>query len=223
VLVARAGGRDGGLRAVFEWAGNAPWNGLVAGAAAATIATGVALVGGHAAARGLRGAFLLDGLCMVGFLMPAAVLGTGLMALWNRPGTQFVYGTSAILIVGYVARYAAVGTRVMACAVAQSPLHEEEAAASFGARFGRRLSRIVLPRHMLGVAFAWLLSLVFCLRDLETAILFYPPGGEPTTVRIFTLEANGPAAVVAGLCVLHVVITSAPLALGMVLLRMARR
>ena len=70
-----------------------------------------------------------------------------------------------------------------------------------------------------GVAFAWLLTLVFCLRDLETAILFYPAGGEPLAVRIFTLEANGPPAVVAGLCVLHIVITAAALSLGMLLVR----
>jgi iron(III) transport system permease protein len=67
--------------------------------------------------------------------------------------------------------------------------------------------RIVLPVHWRGVVFAWLLALVFCLRDLDTAVLFYPPGREPLTVRIFTLEANGPPGVVAGLAVLHVAVT----------------
>jgi iron(III) transport system permease protein len=60
--------------------------------------------------------------------------------------------------------------------------------------------------------------LVFCLRDLETAVLFYPPGGEPLTVRIFTLEANGPVPVVAGLGVIHAAVTGAVLALGAALL-----
>ena len=39
--------------------------------------------------------------------------------------------------------------------------------------------------------------------------LFYPPGGEPLTVRIFTLEANGPEAVVSGLAAIHIGITFA--------------
>ena len=67
----------------------------------------------------------------------------------------------------------------------------------------------------------FVLALVFALRDLETAALFYPPGGEPLTVRIFTLEANGPPAVVSALAVLHVLITFAAASVGLVAL--ARR
>ena len=80
----------------------------------------------------------------------------------------------------------------------------------------------MLPVHLRGVVFAWLLALVFCLRDLETVVLFYPPGREPLTVRIFTLEANGPPGVVAGLSLLHVAITAAALAVGGLLLRRRR-
>lgn len=218
-LVVRAGGAGGGLGAVLEWAGAAPGNGLLAGAAAATVIASLGLVLGHAVARGRRAAAVLDAVAMLAFLTPAAVLGVGLIVLWNRALTQLVYGTLAILVVGYVARYAAVGVRVVACAVAQSPVHLEEAAAASGAWFARRLLRIVLPIHSRGVAFAWLLALVFCLRDLETAVLFYPPGREPLTVRIFTLEANGPPAVVAGLAALHVLLVAAIAALGVLALR----
>jgi iron(III) transport system permease protein len=180
------------------------------------------LIVGHAAARRLPGATILDSACMLAFVMPAAILGAGVMKLWNRAGARLVYGTLAIVVIGFVARYAVVGVRVVACAVAQSSAHLEEAAAASGARFGRRLAHIVLPVHARGVAFAWLLALVFCLRDIETVILFYPPGSEPLTVRIFTLEANGPPAIVAGLCLLHVAITAAAVAVGAVLVRRRR-
>jgi iron(III) transport system permease protein len=76
------------------------------------------------------------------------------------------------------------------------------------------MSRILVPLHARGIGFAWLLALVFCLRDLEMAVLYYPAGGEPLTVRLFTLEANGPEPVVAALAVVHVVITAALLGLG---------
>lgn len=218
-LVARAGAPGGGVGATLEWARDAPWNGLLAGAAAASVITAVGLVLGHASARGVRAAAVFDALAMLAFVTPAAVLGIGLMATWNRASTQFVYGSLAILVVGYVARYAAVGARVVATAVAQSPVHLEEAAAASGARFGRRLLRVVLPVNARGVAFAWLLALVFCLRDLETAVLYHPPGREPLTVRIFTLEANGPPAVVAGLSALHVLVVAAIAAVGALLVR----
>ncbi len=218
-LVVRAGGQGGGVSAILAWARQAPWNGLLAGIAAATVIASIGLVLGHAAARRVRAAAALDTLAMLAFVLPAAVLGVGLIALWNRASTQLVYGTLAILVLGYIARYTAVGVRVVACAVAQSPVHLEEAASASGARLGRRLLRIVLPVHARGVTFAWLLALVFCLRDFETAVLFYPPGREPLTVRIFTLEANGPPAVVAGLAALHVAVIAAIVALGALVLR----
>ena len=66
---------------------------------------------------------------------------------------------------------------------------------------------------------AWLLVLVFCFRDLESAILVYPAGLEPLTVRIFTLEANGPEPVVAALACAHVGLVAAMLGLLALLIR----
>jgi iron(III) transport system permease protein len=111
----------------------------------------------------------------------------------------------------------------MALAIAQSSPHYEEAAAVGGASFLSRLLAITAAMHWRAVIATWLLALVFCLRDIETAVLFYPPGKETLPVRIFTLEANGPQPVVAALSVLHVIITGAVLVLGFALLRRTRR
>jgi iron(III) transport system permease protein len=96
----------------------------------------------------------------------------------------------------------------------------EDAAAAAGAGAFRRLGRIVLPLNARGVLGGWLLALVFCLRDLETAVLFYPAGREPLTVRLFTLEANGRPAVVAALAVAQVAMTAAVLGLGLLAFRL---
>lgn len=216
-LAARAAmGR--GFAQLSQWLGQAPWTSLAAAALAATAIAALALVLGHAGARRLRGATFLDSLAMLVFVLPASVLGVGLIGVWNRPATSAFYGSIAILVIGHVARYSIIGIRAVASVVLQSPVHLEEAAAACGAGFARRLLRIVMPVNARGVAFAWLLSFVFCLRDLETAVLFYPPGGEPLTVRLFTLEANGPPAVVAGLAMTQVAMTAAVLALGAFLL-----
>lgn len=212
----------GGIELAIEWAGQAPWNGLGTGAIAATVILVLGIVIGHGAARRARSAAWLDALAVLAFITPAPLLGVGLIATWNRPGTQLVYATLAIMVVGFVARYAVVGVRVFASVVTQVPVHLEDAASVAGASYVRRLVRIVLPLGARGAAFAWLLALVFCLRDLETAVLFYPPGLEPLSVRIFTLEANGPEALVAGLGALHAGITAVVLAAGFSLL-VARR
>jgi iron(III) transport system permease protein len=166
----------------------------------------------------LAGAQAFDLVGVLAFVTPAVLLGVGLIALWNRPATQFIYSGMAIIVLGYVARYGIIGIRTMAVAVAQSPPSLELAAATFGAGYVRRLLGIALPLQRRALVGAWLLAAVFCLRDLETAVLYYPPGREPLTVRIFTLEANGPEGVVAALAVLHVGVTALVLGAGAALL-----
>lgn len=203
-----------GAVAASEWIGRSLGTSLLTAFAAATIVAVVSLPLGWGLARAQPIARGIDAVAVLGFVTPAALLGVGLIATWNRPWGQVVYTTPAILVVGYLARYAIIGVRAAAVAVAQSSATLEESAAAFGARFGRRLLRIVLPLHARGIAAAWLFALVFCLRDLETAVLFYPPGRETLPVRIFTLEANGPPAVVAGLAMWHVLVTAAVVAVG---------
>jgi iron(III) transport system permease protein len=209
----------GGLARVGSWLGSAPWTSLASSSVAATVIVGVGLIVGHAAARRVRGSGALDAAAVLAFVAPAAVLGVGLIGLWNRRALQPVYGSAAMLVVGFVARYVVIGVRTIGSLIAQTPVHVEEAAAVAGAGFGRRLTRILLPLNARGIAFAWLLALVFCLRDLELSVLYYPPGGQPLAVRIFTLEANGPPSVVAALALVHVAMTAAVLGIGGVLLK----
>jgi iron(III) transport system permease protein len=115
-----------------------------------------------------------------------------------------------------VARYLAIGVRAAAAVMSQSSIAMEESAAAAGAGYWRRMLSAVLPANLAGVLAVWLFAFIFCLRDFESAVLVYPPGGEPLTVRIFTLEANGPPAVVSGLALLQVAITAVAAALGLV-------
>ena len=213
----------GGFAGVAAWIGTSLGNSVVSAAMAATIIAAVGLVLGHGLARDRPGSHLLDAATVLAFVTPAAVLGVGLISLWNRPATRVVYGSLAIIVIGNVARYAVVGARTIAAAIAQGPVEHEHVAAVVGAGFGRRLLRIVVPLHRLGLVSAWLLALVFCLRDLETAVLFYPPGREPLPVRIFTLEANGPESVVAALALVQVALTAVIVASGVAVLRRGQR
>jgi iron(III) transport system permease protein len=179
--------------------------------------TAAGTVDGWGLARRRFGARALDALTVFSFVMPAAVLGVGLIAAWNRPATQLVYSGPAILVIGYLARYAVIGARPIFAAVSQTSSHLEDAAAVAGGGFARRFARIVVPIHGRALAAACVLAMVFCLRDFETAVLYYPPGGEPLTVRIFTLEANGPPAVVAALAIIHASVTAVVLAGGIAL------
>lgn len=216
-LLWRAGAS--GLGDAVSWIRDSLATSLLSGILSASVISLVGVIVGHALARAQRGAAALDALALLAFTTPASVLGVGLIAVWNRPATNVVYSTMAILALGLVARYAVLGVRTHAAVFAQSSAHYEEAAACAGSGYLRRLSRVVVPMHTRGILGAWLVALVFCLRDLDTVVVFYPPGLEPLVVRIFTLEANGPEEVVAALSIYHVLVTASVLLAGAFLLR----
>jgi iron(III) transport system permease protein len=212
--------RGGGFADLPRWMGGSLGTSAAAAAAAATAILVIALPLAHSLVRGRRGARLPDALAVLAFVAPSAVLGVGLIQTWNRASTAWVYGSLAIVVLAFTARYAAVGIRGCASVLAQSSPSLEDSAAVLGAGYLRRVARLLVPLHARGLAAAWLLALVFCLRDLESAILVYPAGRDPLTVRIFTLEANGPEPVVAALaCVQAGAIAAALVGLA----RLARR
>lgn len=208
--------RDGGF-AQLEFATSA-WNSLGPAAIAASVLTAVGVVLGRAVARDRPGSGLLDSLGVLAFVTPAAVFGVGIITVWNRPSTAALYRSLGILALGLAARYGVIPARAFAVAVAQGSPHLEEAAAVQGASFFRRMRRIVIPLHRRAIASAWLLAFVFCLRDLETVVLFYPPGQAPLTVRILTLEANGPPGMVAALSLVQCGIVAAAVVAGALIL-----
>ncbi|TMA24905.1 MAG: iron ABC transporter permease [Deltaproteobacteria bacterium] len=213
----------GGFAQIGDWLGAGIGNSVVPAALAATLLTAVGLILGRSMARGRPGSGWFDALAVFAFVTPAAVLGVGIIDVWNRPATHAVYRTVAILVIGFAARYAVIPARAIAVAIAQGSPHLEEAAAVQGAGFFLRLRRIVVPLHGRALLGAWLLAFVFCLRDLETVILFYPPGSAPLTVRILTLEANGAPPVVAALSLVQCGMVAAAIAAGAVALAGARR
>ena len=148
------------------------------------------------------------------FAMPSTVLGIGLIALWNQPLPLSVYGTPAMIILGYVAQYTALTSRLTASVLSQIPVSLEDSARVAGASWSRRMLLIIVPLCGRGLMVSWLAAYVFCLRDLGISALVYPPGGDTLPVRTFTLMANGPPEIVASLCLVTVVMTVVPLAIA---------
>jgi iron(III) transport system permease protein len=212
---------DGGGAELLGWVGDTPFNSSISSATAAALMTCVAVVlGRELTGRSVVGAWS-DGLCTLAFVMPSSVLGVGLVAAWNRESTAWLYGTFTVLVLGFVARYSAVAIRTHAAVLAQVPASLDDAARVAGVSYIGRLG-LGLRMTARGAAGTFLLALIFALRDLETAVMYYPPGGQPLTVRIFTLEANGPPHVVAALALLQVALTLSALALGAALFRRAK-
>jgi len=157
------------------------------------------------------------------FALPGTVIGMGLIALWNRPMTNFIYATPLIILFGYLAQYTALTGRVTVAGLGLVPASMEEAAASAGASWMRRLGLIVLPLVTHALITGWLIAYIFCLRDTGISMLVYPPGYDTLPVRIFTLMANGAPSLIAAACVLMIAATVLPLLGVAALMRTQRR
>jgi iron(III) transport system permease protein len=164
---------------------------------------------------------VIDALATLSFVTPAALLGIGLISVWNHPLTSWLYGT--------VASWSSAGALLRRPPLAHDGLgvaltgQLRRRRACAGARFLRVLVFIVTPLQRRALAVGWLFALAFCLRDLETAVMYYPPGREPLAVRVFTLEANGPVAVVAALALVQVLFSAGFAAAGALLMRQRNR
>ncbi len=156
----------------------------------------------------------VDSLSVFLFALPSTVIGIGMVTVWNHPNTGFIYGTPAILMLGYLAQYSAIASRISVSTLAQMPAGMEEVAQVVGAGWFRRFAHIVVPLSWKGIVGAWLISFIFCLRDTGISMMVYPPGHDTLPVRIFTLMANGSTALVASLCLLMCLATMMSLVLG---------
>ncbi|MBI3645907.1 MAG: iron ABC transporter permease [Acidobacteriales bacterium] len=165
----------------------------------------------------------LDFLTVFLFTLPGPVIAIGLISLWNRSVTSFVYATPAIIILGYLAQYTALSSRMCASALEHVPPSMEEAAQVAGVHWGRRLVGIVVPLVRKGLVAAWIVGYVFCLRDTGMTMLVYPPGHDTLPVRTFTLMANGTPELIAALCILMVAAALLPLVILATTLRPTAR
>jgi iron(III) transport system permease protein len=179
----------------------------------ATMATILGALLGYGRARAqtrLRG--LTDVVMIVIFAVPSTVVGVGLIGLWNRPGLG-VYGTQAMVVIAYLARFVPVATLILAASVRQVPVSFEDAAELSGAGWLRIFTRIVLPQIRTGIAAAWVVAFIFAFGELGATVLIAPPGESTLPVRIYTLIANAPSSEVAALALTQVSVIVAPLVL----------
>jgi iron(III) transport system permease protein len=173
--------------------------------------------------RALRLWRAVDTLTLLLFTLPGTVIGVGLIALWNRPATGFLYASAAIVILAYLAQYTALTSRVTLATLANVPQSLEESARMTGAPWLVRIWHVLLPVALPGVIAAWLIGFIFCLRDLGASMVVYPAGQDTLPVRIYTVMANGAPSLISALCVMLVAVALSSLAILGVSFRALRK
>ena len=195
----------------FEQAGGSIGRTLIYALTGATLLTIFGFLTGYAVhTRSIGWWRFLDASTLFLFALPSTVVAIGLISLWNRPWSDFVYTTPLIVIMGFLAKYLVLPSRITAAQLALIPDSMEEAAQVAGAGWFRRMVYIVAPLAARGLAAAWLVAYIFIVRDTSVAMLLYPPGEDTLSVRIFTMMANGTSELIAALCLIMAAMSLVP-------------
>ena len=152
----------------------------------------------------VRGVWLLDVLVSLPIAVPSILMGVGILFWYLVAPLPFhLYGTLALLIVGFVTIGIPYGMRYASSGLAQIRDELEEAAAVSGASWTERFVRIYVPLLMPSLLAGFLTTVIIAFREISAAIFLYSQGSEVVSIAIFDLWSNGQYPAIAALgCVL---------------------
>ncbi|MCZ0963177.1 ABC transporter permease [Paracoccus benzoatiresistens] len=134
----------------------------------------------------------VDALVDLPYALPGVVLAIScILAFMRLPFGFTLYGTLTIILLAYLSRFLVVMLRPVQAAIGQLDPAMEEAAASAGARLGRRLRTIVLPLSAPAAAAGAILVFLTAVNELTVSALLWAGGTETLGVVIFNLEDSG--------------------------------
>lgn len=135
---------------------------------------------------------VIDALVDLPYALPGVVLAIScILAFMRLPFGITLYGTLTIILLAYLSRFLVVMLRPVQAAIGQLDPAMEEAAASSGARLGRRLFDIVLPLSAPAAAAGAILVFLTAVNELTVSALLWTGGTETLGVVIFNLEDSG--------------------------------
>ena len=187
---------------------------LLIAAGSATVVTLCGFITGYCAARAPHWQrFLWHTLALIGFVVPGAVVGIGLVYLCNRDLFGGIYGSGWMLLLACYARFFAVAQAGLGAAIKRVDVRHEEAAIVCGVPHWRIRLGIVAPQIARPLAAVWVAVFVLSAGELAAAVLVYPPGWTPLSVRMFSLMHYGIDPVVCALCLWSAALAAAPVLL----------
>lgn len=136
--------------------------------------------------------------------IPAVALGIGLIRIWNRPGIDLIYGSSCIIIVGYIAHYLPFSFITLSSGLKQLNSHLVEVAWMSSPSKISVVKKIVLPLLTPSLITSYFIVFLLALGDLGTTLLIIPPGRETLPIKIYNLMHYGAEQKMAALCLILV-------------------
>lgn len=131
---------------------------------------------------------LLSLLVLIPWALPGTVVAISIAESYGQPslllGSFILIGTFWILPVVYFLRFMPIVVRAVQSNMEQLDPSLEGAAASLGARWWRRLTRVTLPLVLPGAVAGTLLAFVIALGEYVASVLIFVPRNRPISIAI---------------------------------------
>ncbi len=137
--------------------------------------------------RGARAAKIL---AEIPFVIPGIVLAVGLIAAYSRPPV-ILYGTFAILVFAYVAKFLPIAMRFTDNALGQVAAELEESVYAHGGSRWMALRMVLIPLIRNGIVVAGVISFVFAFNELSASILLIGNGSQVASTVLLHYNEEG--------------------------------
>jgi iron(III) transport system permease protein len=152
-------------------------------------------------------------LCMAPFVIPGVVLAIGFYAAYAPPPLA-LYGTAAILILGFTTRFLPIAYTASAAGIRSINPEMEEAVRILGGGRLVAIRKVLAPLLKKSLAGAWILVFIPATRELSSAIFLVGPHTRVISVMLFDLSEEGNFEVLSALGAILLVVTMAIAALA---------
>jgi iron(III) transport system permease protein len=193
---------------------NGLYNSVAAGLATAVIGCALFFVLAYVVNRSdLPGRKWLEYIAMVPLALPAIVLALGILWTWV-PLPLPVYGTIAILVIAFLARFTPPGYRAISSTVGQIHDDLEHAAQVAGATRIQTVRWITLPLVRGGVAAAAFLLFVLSIREVAASLFLYTTRTRVISIVLLESYDSGMWSSVASISLLYTLLLIAVTLIG---------
>jgi iron(III) transport system permease protein len=132
-------------------------------------------------------------------IVPAPLIGIGLISLWNRPATHAIYVSLLMPMLASIVRFAPVGAIILLAQLRRMDHELIEAAYILQKSSLQTLFEVKIPLLLPGLLATAGFVFVFSTGELGATLLVIPPGEETLTLRIYNYLHYGATDVVASL------------------------
>ncbi|MEZ5234178.1 MAG: ABC transporter permease subunit [Acidimicrobiales bacterium] len=140
--------------------------------------------------RAVRWSAAIEYVVLAPVAMPALLLGLAFVAFWLRLPIP-LFGTMAILVIAYVARFIPQGFENFASTLVKVDEQLEDSAVTAGAGRLRAVWSITLPLLRSAAASTGVLLFILAFREVTVALFLYTPQTRPLSVVIYNQWSSG--------------------------------